>query len=413
MRRQRGSVFIISLVVMAVLILLVVSAASALRTDLLAQTNEVNAQRAERMAESGVQMAAAALIDVDPNVLSDQDEWFTFGQNGAEEFVLGDGTFRIEVLDAGSFININTISEEFLENLPLTTEQIDSLLDWREEQMQPRVEGGKDEFYNQLTYPYNARLGLFESVEEVLLVKGFEPAVLYDPPQEVSGFQLQAGNIEDLPPLFEMLTVDSTSPNVNAATGEAKININEASTNQLIQAGLSPQVAASIVQQRNSQGTFETLGAALETQGLSNTDAQAILDSFTVSTAETLTGRINLNTAPEYVLNAVPGITTDVTQAIIGRQGSFASLGELATLPGVSVSALAEIADVFTVGSNSFIVRVMGQYGGRRQFWVAVVTIQDGQPRVTKMRRAAFSDMLVRWNWADEAETQTVVVEGI
>ena len=44
-----------------------------------------------------------------------------------------------------------------------------------------------------------------------------------------------------------------------------------------------------------------------------------IADSLTASTSKTLTGMINVNTAPQQVLMCLPGLTSDDAEAIVAQ----------------------------------------------------------------------------------------------
>ncbi len=63
-----------------------------------------------------------------------------------------------------------------LENAP---ELIATILDWRDEDSEVREGGAENEYYNELEPAYNAKNGKFDTVEELLLVKGITAAVLY------------------------------------------------------------------------------------------------------------------------------------------------------------------------------------------------------------------------------------------
>ncbi len=63
-----------------------------------------------------------------------------------------------------------------VENAP---ELIAAILDWRDEDSEAREGGAENEYYNDLEPAYNAKNGPFDTVEELLLVKGITAAVLY------------------------------------------------------------------------------------------------------------------------------------------------------------------------------------------------------------------------------------------
>jgi len=77
---------------------------------------------------------------------------------------------------------LRALLEPLLVELQVETgeELVNALLDWRDEDDEVREGGGvESEYYNTLEPPYNAKNGPFDSVEELLLVKGFSAAILY------------------------------------------------------------------------------------------------------------------------------------------------------------------------------------------------------------------------------------------
>ena len=85
---------------------------------------------------------------------------------------------------ASSLININTVStttadQALLNNLPLTQQEIDSLLDWTSTSTTARTDGAKDDYYNALPTPYNTKLGTLSTLSELLLIQGWVGVDLY------------------------------------------------------------------------------------------------------------------------------------------------------------------------------------------------------------------------------------------
>jgi general secretion pathway protein K len=402
---------VIALAAVVVLMAAVTSAVTAFRVNARAQQTRTETQAAERMVLSGLARSLAVLVEQDHNLLTANDEWAEPGFQADELFLMPRGSFRIQIVDAGGFLNLNEIPVEHLEELPLTDEQIESLLDWREPDLQPRQLGAKDEYYRQLFEPYNAALAPLHTIEEVLLIKDWSAQTLYEPQENFSGDALVEGDVEDQPSLDQIVTVDSRSPNTSS-DGEQKQSINQASTGVLRQAGVSQTVAQAIVDRRNTQGTYESLGEVFGVSGMTLEAAEIILNQFAVETDQQVSGQINLNTAGEAVLNSLPGMSRDITQAILGRQGTFEEVGELAQIPGVSLDVLQQIGGDFTLGSHAYLIRLMGEAGGTRIFREAVVLIEEEQPRLVRLNRPAHADMDVRWEWPEEPATETDVMGG-
>ena len=400
MRSRPGSAMILTLVVLTAVIAILANGIQAQQTHFRSVVNRIERDKARRMANSGIYRALAALTTLAEGTTGQADEWFTFGEGGAEKFLVGNGSFRAQIVDSCAFVNLNTAQQAQLELLNLTTEQVDSLLDWRETDTTPRIEGAKDEYYNQLTTAYNAKLGRLDSLDELLLVRGFTPSAIYEVPEQTnsSGY--------DPLPLSVIATVDSFGQNVTP-DGQAKTNINTATVQQMVQAGLTQQQAVAI-QIRRQSGTFTTMGDVLRVAGINNQAAGIILDNFGINGEARTEGKINLNTAREEVLVTVEGVTSDIAQAIVSRQTTgFASYADLLQIPGFSLTLLQQTADFWTLKSDTFIVRTTGTVGSATVCREAVITVENGVPRITKMIDCPFDNMASRWQWPDETTTET------
>lgn len=409
--KRRGSVFLFSLVSVAVLTLALATAVATQRVEVRVVVNRIDGDRSRLMAESAIQYAMQALAGVDVNLVTLNDEWALLGENGAREFLVNDGAFRVQIIDASSFVNINTSTEEHLNMLPLNSEQIASLLDWRGPELQPRTEGAKDEFYNALTVPYNTALRGFLSLDELLLVRGFTPQTLFEVQTDIVRPELQVGLAEEQPTLAELITVDSASPNTDA-TGEQRLNVNQASEGDLEQAGLTEDLAEAIIRRRNTQGTFTSLAQLFLLQGVTLQTAQVILDRLTVVGAETLPGRINVNTVSESVLRTVPDISDQTADEILRLQGDIQNLGDIANYPGVDIDFMRIVGATLTTGSSTFVIRAVGQVNASSYALEAMVRIVEDRPVLVRMGPVPFEDPIARWGWPEDATIQTVISDG-
>ncbi len=412
-RKQRGVSLVFTLLVLTAMTAIVASFAASQRISAQGVARRIEAVRARRMAESGLARALAEMATQDttrPALLT--DPWATLGQGGAERFLVGNDSFRFQVLDAGSFVNLNTASQEQLFRLPLTTEQIDSLLDWREAGVAPRQEGAKDEYYTQLPSPYIAAMKALLSFDELLLVKGFDMTTLYEPPtEERPNPNYIPGNEDEQLSLYDLATVESQAPEA-AAGGQTKLNINNAQLQQIVQRGVPQATAQAIINRRNNGGTFVNLGQVFSVPMPLNV-AATILDNFVVGGAQVATGRVNINTAPNAVLATLPGISQDIAEAISSRQNvGYQTLGELTTVPGVDTTVLQQMAHLVTTHSQMYLVRVIGYAGRSMQSIQALVTLGDAGPVVVKRVQPPFYDMSTRWRWSAETTADVVVWES-
>jgi DNA uptake protein ComE-like DNA-binding protein len=404
---------VFSLMVLAALTAIVASFAATHRVEVLGAARRNEKVRARRMAESAIARALAELqlqtLDVPATML---DPWAVLGgQFASERHLVGEDSYRVQIVDASSLVNLNTATQDQLYRLPLTTEQVDSLLDWREGDPAPRPEGAKDEYYTQLPNPYITAMRGLLSFDELLLIKGFNVATLYEPPTEEQPNPFYVpGTQEQQPSLYELATVESQSP-VSGINGVNKANINNASQQQMVQAGIPAAIAQAIITRRN-QGTFTRIGEVLQVPGVSPDIAGIILDNFVIGGGQVANGKININTASESVLASIPGITADIAASIVSRQNvGYQALSELTTVPGMTMDVLQQTADFFTIGSSMFLIRAQGTAGGTTVGLQVLVSIGQDGPRVLKRIEPPFNDMSTYWLWSAETSADVVVWE--
>lgn len=428
-RQERGVVLVIALAILAGLVALVASVAASQQLAIRAEANRINRERARIAAEAGVQRALAAIagtIQDTTNVATgtpvsgttvqgqaqmQTDEWYTLGDKGNERFTVGAGTFRIEIFDAGSLVNLNTALEAQLLRLPLTTEQVASLLDWREVGTTARTEGAKDEYYNALEKPYNAKLRRFDTFDELLDVRYFTPTDLYQV-NDNANTTTPLPNLADgrQAVLYDLSTVDSFSAQLQPS-GAAMININTANVSQrLVQAGMSLQTAQALAP-GTAAPSFASIGDVLA-RVTNPADRAVVLDAVTTSPATRLEGKINLNTASEAVLMSIPDMTEDLANGIVAYQSTgFTKLSDLLQVSGFTdANNLQRFASYFTVRSSIFLVRVVGECGGTQVALEAVVDTSSQAPRLIKMHDQPYSDMPTRWGWSTDPTNDTVLV---
>jgi DNA uptake protein ComE-like DNA-binding protein len=316
----------------------------------------------------------------------------------------------VQIIDTSSQININTATEAQLQLLPILPAQIETLLDWREGSLAPRASGAKDEFYNNLTTPYNTKLGNFYAVNEMLLVRDWTASDLYSvSTQTVSMGGISLTNLDgDTLPLASFLTAQSGMPNTDA-TGAARTNWNQANINPalLVSLGIPANVA--------TQAPFASFAQVLRLPGLAPNTIRQVLETATFTPAPRLTGKINLNTATAPVLQTIPGVTPDIAQGIIAQQSTcFSTLGDLTQVPSVAGPTLATIADSFGVGSDTWLVRIWGESGPENdRVHVAVeatIGIRNSVPVVLSWERLSAQTIPAWWDWQGEATTTTEIV---
>jgi general secretion pathway protein K len=409
LRRQRGSIFIVSLAVMAGLVVLMSALTVSHRESVRALTNRTQEIRARMMAEGALQRALAEIQQIQPGPSTAADDWASDGQGGSIQFLCGQDSFRFQILDASGRLNINSATEAQLKRMPFTAEQVASLLDWRDTNKTPRTDGAKDDYYGGLTNPYLTKMQTFDSVPELLLVRGFTPKALYTPGSS-SGTLNDANPVGYDGPLADLLSTDSQSEDVNVQ-GQPKLDVRGASVDQLISFGVPSALAQNIVQ---SESSFQTLNDLFNVSGMTIDAAHALADNVAIGAPAVHNGLININTAPAATLAALPTIDADVAASIVDRQSTgFKSIGDLLDVPGVTLNIFSQVADSVCVSSRSFVVRALGTSGSANvALETTLVLGDDGQVRMTRLEPVPDFQAFDRWGWSQQPTTQQSIGGG-
>ncbi len=409
-RRHSGFILVQALVVVACLVALMAMLAANQRSAMTETQNRLRQRRAESAARSAVAYVYSTLVNATPNSVTLKDDWAT-RFDGTQEFALGELSFRVQLIDANSRLNINVATAPQLQSLLVDQIMIDSLMDWKEAGTTPRANGAKDEYYSALNTPYLTKLAPFTTLNELLLVKGWTAQALYTPQTNIIQSTITQTDLSNKQlPLIDFLTVDGGAPNTGA-NGAAKTNlgVRGVTVQQLARLGLT-QAQATQVFNRIPLTSFQQLFAI---PGLTPIAQQRLLDAVCFTAATRVTGKINLNTAPSWVLQTIPNVTLDIANAIVNQQSTgFTQLSQLATINGVAGNTLGRIADNFTIGSDTWIVRAYGKSGNIGTAIEATVVLTSGKLQIQKWDRLNSVGIPAWWNWEDEPTSTTAVGTG-
>ena len=296
---------------------------------------------------------------------------------------------RYGLEDESTRLNLNTLlhaeslipgsGRQLLMALPGMTEDVaDAILDWIDTDDEPREYGCEIEYYSGLDPSYAPKNGPLDTVEELLLVRGVTPQLLFGADVNRNG-QLDShegvdpasalANSED-PAAFRgwsaYLTLHSLEWNINP-DGNPRIYLNEPDLNKLdeqLEAVFPPEWVTFIIAYRQvgpTTGTAESdpvtgalnmdykpkapIGQVLDLVGAQvrytfsgdmqstllaspfsdelgamNVYMPQLMDHVTVNPAGTIPGRININQASRTVLLGIPGMTPEIVDQIILRR---------------------------------------------------------------------------------------------
>ncbi len=204
---RSGSVLLIVLVIVSMLTLAAYNYTQTMLTELEATTMYGADIQAREAADSGVEYVATLLANrTDPALENMQHNPSLFmGKTVSpserlransrftiiapvEHDVRGNA-IRYGLMDESAKLNLNLLDRLKLEddqvhtlllNLPgMTIEIADAILDWIDTDDTKRPYGAESEVYESLVPPYKAKNGPLESLDELLLVQGVTPALLY------------------------------------------------------------------------------------------------------------------------------------------------------------------------------------------------------------------------------------------
>ncbi len=262
---QKGVSLVVVLWVLALLMIIATELVYTVRVDSLSAANFRDEAAAQSLASAGITLGIAEIaapykfvvLDEDKRVgFLKQDEQYT---ERSRSFELGGGNVEYVIEDEAGRLNLNTAQREVIVDLFRASGVegagldiiVDSIVDWRDENHEHHLNGAEDDYYMSLPGPYGAKDGNFDTVEEVLLVKGMSTDVLYGT-EKTSGTEKNGHS--GLKGIENQLTVN----------GDGKININTASE-EVLRAALGEGKAQEILLRRKTEGyyTIPAFGGAV------------------------------------------------------------------------------------------------------------------------------------------------------
>ena len=175
--------------------------------------------------------------------------------------------------------------------------------------------------------------------------------------------------------ISDQLSIDSNEEN------QELVNINTADAARLQTLdGIDQGLAERIIDRRNSQGNFQNVDQLKEVKLITEAEFRSIVDKITTKDAETLSGLININTAPQEMLQLLPGMDENKAQAIVARRESepeddqqaqaleetgiegnpFTNIGQLLDVEGMDMNTFRQLAELVTYRSHGFLIEADG-----------------------------------------------------
>ena len=246
---QNGIALLMVLWVLTILTVIVFSFSYMARTETYAALSFGHTVEKKFLAEAGIERGIAELFYINENknktpAVAGSEVWRTDGR--PYKILTDNGYYTIGIMNEGGKVDINTTPELILRNLLLNLGLnldnvdiiVDSVMDWKDSDDLRRLHGAEDDYYMSLPDPYKTKNANVETLEELLLVKGMTPEILY-------GTEGKKG-------IIDFLTVNSkmTKININAAPKEVLSAI----------PGITPELADSIIAIRETQEIQDVQG---------------------------------------------------------------------------------------------------------------------------------------------------------
>ena len=428
---ELGLSLISALWVMAILSVLATQFLFSIRLEQRAQANFTDRTKYYYAAKSGVETAIAYLR-------ADQTSFDSLGEVWAEPISgqVEDGiqvgkvlNFSANLTDEGSKININTVDTETLDKLLQSAgyqedsnmEEGVQTLSQKIEESRPfrtirdlgRVEGMTEQILfgnalgtTQINSSDQTQLnGLIDyitvystdkntsadgkertninqaDVEQIRQIQGGNNSSVFD--EDEAKALVEGRNFDSLGDLLDASAVpddifsqieDRLSTNDD---NEDKVNINSADTEKLADLdGIGEGTADRIINHRDENGNFDNIDDLKDVKLITEDEFREIVDYITVVEGNTVSGLINLNTAPAEILMLLPNMTEEMVSSIITRRETapedtdpslenvagnpFQKITDLFEVEGLNMNIFKDLAGRITSRSHGFMITGSG-----------------------------------------------------
>ena len=294
---EDGVALIFILSIMVILVTIVGEFSHSMRTEVNITRNFREEEEAYRLALAGIESAKMEILSAEnpADMYVNEDGILVFSQGEGEEGEetvperkdsLGRGTFEYTITDEDGKLNINSATIEQLKDLFIGSGVgledidtiVDSIIDWRDTDDLHMLNGAEEDYYRSLENPYSCKDGPFDSIEELLLVKGITPEIFFGTAGDANE---EKGDEEDVyEGVSKYLTVKGTN----------KVNLNTASE-VVLEMVLGPDAAYDIILQREngpiarptnkgkvSSSFFSVISTGINADGKIKRSVKAILE---------------------------------------------------------------------------------------------------------------------------------------
>lgn len=300
-RCQRGTILVVVLLIIVALAGMVLVLGRQARVEAMVSANHVAAAQAAGVQRAAEQYVLALVAEQRTTVMGLEESYFeavSVGDAGMFWIVrpdYGDAEMpAYGLVDEGAKLNVNSASQDMLLKLPGMPPELGyAILDWRDGDSDVSTDGAEDTYYQALPTPYRCKNGPLESVEELMLLRGADPELLFGTRGE-----------------FERLAATNLSGGITGGGGFQS----SAAGDEMLYRGLFDYL------------TVYSVAPAAQQQGGGGGGGQ--------QQQQRRVGRININTAPREVLLTLPGLSESDVDSLISRRPILSTIGSGGSGPG-------------------------------------------------------------------------------
>ncbi|MCS7253906.1 MAG: type II secretion system protein GspK [Armatimonadota bacterium] len=228
--RDRAIALIFVLWLIAVLALLSASLLLTVRMEVRSSALQEDEIKAYYLARAGIAHALRLLSTDEMSFDSYSEQWALI--DSEKEGALNDvGRYIVRVEDEAGKLNLNIATRDELVRFFGDEALADAIIDWRDEDDIPAAYGAEADWYLSSGLPYKPRNAPFETLHELLLVRGMTIDWFYNSTQ-YSAYRVYDVEGQSALPLHDCLTTYSAVPNV-MPDGSPLVNLNEASAEEM------------------------------------------------------------------------------------------------------------------------------------------------------------------------------------
>lgn len=243
-KTQKGIILIIVLWVLTILMVIALSFSVMTRTETYASLSFKEGLEKKFLAEAGIERGIIELFYRNlyrgQEILEEERQvWKVDGTLYAVD--MSNGQITVKITDESGKIDINTLNDLsgiILQNLLINSgipDQeasaiVDSILDWKDADDLRRLNGAESDYYMSLPKPYKAKNEKFDTLEELLLVKGMKPEILFGSGEKKG--------------IIQFLTIYSNSATINISSAPKEL--------LLAVPGLTPEIIDEIIAKREA-----------------------------------------------------------------------------------------------------------------------------------------------------------------